>query len=71
MADTTRFTIDELRELADVYPESWLRDAATIGDAKHRSDRGAQQLAAGAHRVILRGNALADLDGVLTEFVAG
>lgn len=60
-----------LRALAEVYPESWLRDGAAIGDAKHCAYRARQQLDAGADRVILHGNAPADLDGVLTEFRSG
>lgn len=68
MADVTTFTTDELRTLAEVYPESWLRDGAAIGDAKYCAERARRQLAAGAHRVILHGNAPADLDPLLAEF---
>lgn len=68
MADTTTFTTDELRRLADVYPRHWLADGAAIGDAAHCARRAARQLDAGADRVILHGNAPADLDGVLTAF---
>ncbi|HEX4361890.1 MAG TPA: TIGR03857 family LLM class F420-dependent oxidoreductase [Pseudonocardia sp.] len=71
MADTASFSTDELRALAELYPESWLRDGASIGDAAHCAERARRQLAAGAHRVILHGNAPADLDGVLREFRAG
>jgi alkanesulfonate monooxygenase SsuD/methylene tetrahydromethanopterin reductase-like flavin-dependent oxidoreductase (luciferase family) len=70
MADTTGFSTDELRRLAEVYPEAWLRDGAAIGDAKHCAERARRQLDAGAHRVILHGNAPADLDGILAEFAA-
>jgi probable F420-dependent oxidoreductase len=68
MADTTSFTPDELRQLAEVYPEHWLADGAAVGDAAHCARRVAAQLAAGADRVILHGNAPADLDGVLAAF---
>lgn len=68
MADVTAFSTDELRCLAAVYPESWLRDGAAIGDAQHCAARVRQLLDAGAHRVILHGNAPADLDGVLAAF---
>jgi probable F420-dependent oxidoreductase len=68
MADTTAFTTDELRRLAEVYPEHWLADGAAIGSASHCAERAARQLDAGADRVILHGNAPADLDGVLKAF---
>jgi probable F420-dependent oxidoreductase len=68
MADTTTFTTDELRQLAEVYPEHWLADGAAIGDAAHCARRAARQLDAGADRVILHGNAPADLEGVLKAF---
>jgi probable F420-dependent oxidoreductase len=68
MADTTTFTIDELRLLAEIYPESWLQDGAAVGDAAHCAQRIHQQLDAGADRVILHGNAPADLDDLLREF---
>jgi hypothetical protein len=68
MADTTSFTTDELRRLAEVYPEHWLADGAAVGDTEHCACRAARQLDAGADRVILHGNAPADLDGVLKAF---
>jgi len=68
MADTTGFSTDELRRLAEIYPPSWLEDGAAVGDAKHCAERARRQLQAGAHRVILHGNAPADLDGILAEF---
>ncbi|MEB3061939.1 TIGR03857 family LLM class F420-dependent oxidoreductase [[Mycobacterium] zoologicum] len=70
MADVTSFSTDELRRLAAVYPESWLLDGAAIGDAQHCAARARQLLDAGAHRVILHGNAPADLDAVLAAFCA-
>jgi hypothetical protein len=68
MADTASFSTEELRRLAEVYPEHWLRDGAAIGDAAHCAERAARQLDAGANRVILHGNAPADLVGVLSAF---
>jgi probable F420-dependent oxidoreductase len=68
MADTASFSTEELRRLAEVYPEHWLRDGAAIGGAAHCAERAARQLDAGANRVILHGNAPADLVGVLSAF---
>jgi 5,10-methylenetetrahydromethanopterin reductase len=70
MADTARFTTDELRRIRDLYPAAWLEEGAAIGSPEHCARRAAQQLDAGADRVILHGNAPADLEAVVQAFEA-
>jgi 5,10-methylenetetrahydromethanopterin reductase len=68
MADVTKFTLDELRRLRDVYPEQWLRDGAATGSPEDCARTVQQQLDAGADRVVLHGTAPAEVTTLVHAF---
>lgn len=65
MADTTRFSTDELREIRSIYPPEWISEGAAIGSPEEVARRVRAQFAAGADRVVLHGNAPRDLGGIV------
>jgi probable F420-dependent oxidoreductase len=68
MADTTAFTVDELSQLRDVYPDEWLSDGAAIGSPEACAREAARLLDAGADRVVLHGTAPAEVAGLVDAF---
>lgn len=71
MADVTKFTVDELRQLRDVYPEQWLREGAATGTPEECARTVQAQLDAGADRVVLHGSAPAEVASLVHAHTAG
>jgi probable F420-dependent oxidoreductase len=69
-ADAMEFSLDELRQLRDVYPPEWLRDSNAVGTPAHCAQRILDQFAAGASGVILHASAPAEMTALLDAYAA-
>jgi 5,10-methylenetetrahydromethanopterin reductase len=65
-----RFSLEQLAEVADVLPSSWIDHGAAIGTATEVASRLDAYLDAGADELILHGNPPADLAGVVDASIA-
>ena len=70
LADAMEFSLDELRQLRDVYPEAWWRESNAVGSPAHCAQRILDQFAAGASGVILHASAPAEMTALLDAYAA-
>ena len=70
LADAMEFSLDELRQLRDVYPEAWLRESNAVGSPAQCAQRILDQFAAGAAGVILHASAPAEMTALLDAYAA-
>lgn len=70
LADAMEFSLEELRQLRDVYPESWWRESNAVGSPAHCAQRILDQFAAGAAGVILHASAPAEMSALLDAYAA-
>jgi 5,10-methylenetetrahydromethanopterin reductase len=64
------FTLEQLAEIADVYPDEWLIDANAVGPAAQCARRLNDQFAAGASGVVLHASAPAEMVSLLDAYAA-
>ena len=70
LADAMEFSLDELRQLRDVYPEAWLRESNAVGSPAQCAQRILGQFDLGADAVILHGASPSELAPVVEAYRA-
>jgi len=69
-ADATEFSDDELRQIRDVYPESWLTSSNAVGSPAHCARRLLDQFAAGAAGIVLHASTPREMTALLAAYAA-
>ncbi|HEV7735228.1 MAG TPA: TIGR03857 family LLM class F420-dependent oxidoreductase [Candidatus Binatia bacterium] len=70
LADATEFTLDELRQLRDLYPPEWLTSSNAIGSPAHCAQRMLDQFAAGAAGIVIHASSPQEMQALLAAYDA-